>query len=104
MIKHNVFIQPQGDKVVLVTVLPANLFAKKFNQSYVVAKTSKTIYSNMNPSIVLDLSTHMDADEFCAMLDYPSMKGMGIAGVITEGPWFCQVTANPLAELMGEDS
>lgn len=99
---HNIYLQPQGDKVILVTVLPIGLFKNVPNQGYVIGTTSKSIYTNMNPAINMDISKIYTADEFCKMVGKNiELKGMGIAGIVTDGPWFCQSKSNPYESITG---
>ncbi len=82
--QHNTFIRKFGKMAVLITVTDWDDFKELENFSahsdpdfLVGAITTKSIYSNMLPNIVVDTSTPRDITE--------GTKGMGLAGIITDG-------------------
>lgn len=83
--KHNTFIRKFGKMAVLITVTDWDDFkelerySEKPDPDFLVSSmTTKSIYSNMLPNIIVNIGEGTrDITE--------GTKGMGLAGVITEG-------------------
>lgn len=81
---HNTFIRKLNDKAVIITVTDWSDFAEleqfseEENPDFLVsATTTKSMYSNMQPSMQINTYEAIDLTE--------GTKGMGLAEIITEG-------------------
>lgn len=82
--QHNTFIRKFGNHAIIMTVTDwkdfevlSKMSASKHPDFLVSAITTKTIYSNMLPNILVDVSTARDITE--------GTKGMGLSGILTGG-------------------
>lgn len=95
--KHNTFIRKYNNMAVIITVTDWDDFKELENFSVhdnpdflVGAITTKSIYSNMLPNVVIDTSTPRDITA--------GTKGVGLAGIITGG---CEIGIDGLEDLIG---
>jgi hypothetical protein len=98
--QHNVFVRKFGKMAVVITVtdwedfkeLEQHMTNKESGDLLLTGVTTKSIYSNMQPSMQLNTYKAIDISE--------GTKGMGLAGIITEG---CDYPGdnNQFADLMG---
>lgn len=82
--QHNMFIRKFGDKAIVITVTDwddfkeLEKFSKQSDPDFLLsAVTSKSIYTNMMPSMQIDPSSAIDITQ--------GTKGSGLAGIITGG-------------------
>lgn len=81
---HNTFVRKFNNMVIVITITDWNdfkeleQFSKEENPDFLLsAVTTKSIYSNMQPSMQINTYKAEDITE--------GTKGMGLAGIITEG-------------------
>jgi hypothetical protein len=99
-IQHSVFLQrqepgPKG-KVILVTVVDAeSVGMESESQAFVMATTTTSPYTRMNPSITLEITSKMSAHEYVEGVrkstgdgSIEHTEGMGISGVLHGPYWF----------------
>lgn len=84
MTVHNTFVRKIGNKAIVITVTDwddfkeLEQFSKESDPDFLIsATTTKSVYSNMQPSMQLNTYQAVDITE--------GTKGMGLAGIITEG-------------------
>lgn len=80
MTQQNTFIRKFGKLAIIITVTDWEDFAElgQEDKDYIVSSvTTKSIYSNMQPSMQINTYKAIDITE--------GTKGMGLAGIITEG-------------------
>ncbi len=118
MIQHPVFLRGLGGgKAMLATVVDVDEIGipeeHKKDDCFILACTSRTILSNNNPAITLDLSTvHTTPDYMKAMnraddsiwSDHEIERGthgMGLGGIMTSSFWFIKKFKSAVEQLMG---
>ena len=100
-IQHSVFLQrqepgPKG-KVILVSIVDAESvgMAESDSQAFVMATTTTSPYTRMNPTITLEITSKMSAKEYVEGArrangdkSIEHTEGMGITGVLQGPYWF----------------
>ncbi len=88
--QQNTFIRKFGDKAIIITVTDwddfkeLEAFSNEENPDFLVkSTTTKSIYSNMMPSILVENYRPLDITK--------GTRGMGLAGIITDGIRECGV-------------
>lgn len=81
---QNVFVRKMDKKAIIITVTDwedfkeLEQFSKEENPDFLISSTTtKSIYSNMQPTMQMNTYNAVDITE--------GTKGMGIAGIITDG-------------------
>ena len=103
MQQHPVFIRPLDKKAVIVTIINHEELELPTNDdTFIIGNTNKSIYTNNNPMITLDMSTALVAEEYLKTIgeDISCVKGNGINGIITSPIWWIRKTKS-VFEMMG---
>lgn len=99
MQQHPVFIRGHGKKAIVVTVIDTEEFGlpEEFrkNDSFIIANTGASVYTNFNPTMIFDMSTLQSPESYLKSLNNDSeddcrdmVKGNSIGGIVTEPLWW----------------
>jgi hypothetical protein len=113
-IQHSVFLQrqepgPKG-KVILVSVVDAESvgMAESDSQAFVMATTTTSPYTRMNPTITLEITSKMSAKEYVVGArkstgdeNIEHTKGMGISGILHGPYWFIRKFRTVIEQMGG---
>jgi len=112
-INHNVFLQrqepgPRG-KVILVSVVDAESVGMKESESqvFMMGTLTRSVYTNMNPTITLDNRAKCSAEEFVEIASKETgqfinpTKGMGINGILRGPYWFIRRFQSVMEQMGG---